>query len=115
MEKTFKHSSTKEGRFGNRKACPEQMRRNWSCAKNLVFRSVGNRPVVTVTSATDGTKFWFLNFRTLRVLRDLLRKLGGAWSPRFRHSRMLLAGIQGNFGLDPRLKRSGVTSWYGVA
>jgi hypothetical protein len=28
---------------------------------------------------------------------------------------MLLAGIQGNFGLDPRLKRSGVTSWYGVA
>jgi hypothetical protein len=24
---------------------------------------------------------------------------------------MLLAGIQANFGLDPRLKHSGVTSW----
>jgi hypothetical protein len=28
-----------------------------------------------------------------------------------RHSRMLLAGIQANSGLDPRLERSGVTSW----
>jgi hypothetical protein len=28
----------------------------------------------------------------------------------FRHSRMLLAGIQGH-GLDPRLKHSGVTNW----
>jgi hypothetical protein len=28
-----------------------------------------------------------------------------------RHSRMLLAGIQANFGLDPRLKHSGVTIW----
>jgi len=27
-----------------------------------------------------------------------------------RHSRMLLAGIQANFGLDPRLKHSGVTT-----
>jgi hypothetical protein len=26
-----------------------------------------------------------------------------------RHSRMLLAGIQAEFGLDPRLKHSGVT------
>jgi hypothetical protein len=24
---------------------------------------------------------------------------------------MLLAGIQANFGLDPRLKHSGVTEW----
>jgi hypothetical protein len=30
---------------------------------------------------------------------------------RVRHSRMLLAGIQANFGLDPRLKHSGVTTW----
>ena len=28
---------------------------------------------------------------------------------RVRHSRMLLAGIQAEFGLDPRLKHSGVT------
>jgi hypothetical protein len=28
---------------------------------------------------------------------------------RVRHSRMLLAGIQVEFGLDPRLKHSGVT------
>jgi hypothetical protein len=28
---------------------------------------------------------------------------------RVRHSRMLLAGIQAKFGLDPRLKHSGVT------
>ena len=28
---------------------------------------------------------------------------------RVRHSRMLLAGIQADFGLDPRLKHSGVT------
>gem|GEM_PF-4675750 len=28
---------------------------------------------------------------------------------RVRHSRMLLAGIQTEFGLDPRLKHSGVT------
>ncbi len=27
------------------------------------------------------------------------------------HSHMLLAGIQANSGLDPRLKRSGVTTW----
>src|SRR3990172_9951095 len=27
------------------------------------------------------------------------------------HSRMLLAGIQANLGLDPRLKHSGVTTW----
>jgi hypothetical protein len=30
---------------------------------------------------------------------------------RVRHSRMLLAGIQAEFGLDPRLKHSGVTVW----
>ena len=35
----------------------------------------------------------------------------GAWRSHFRHSRTLLAGIQANFGLDPRLKHSGVTSW----
>ena len=29
----------------------------------------------------------------------------------FRHSRMLLAGIQAKSGLDPRLKHSGVTIW----
>ena len=29
----------------------------------------------------------------------------------FRHSRMLLAGIQAESGLDPRLKHSGVTIW----
>ena len=34
-----------------------------------------------------------------------------AISKEFRHSRMHLAGIHGNFGLDPRLKRSGVTCW----
>jgi len=28
---------------------------------------------------------------------------------RVRHSRMFLAGIQAEFGLDPRLKHSGVT------
>jgi hypothetical protein len=28
--------------------------------------------------------------------------LVGAWLSHFRHSRMLLAGIQANFGLDPR-------------
>jgi hypothetical protein len=28
-----------------------------------------------------------------------------------RHSRMFLAGIQAKSGLDPRLKRSGVTLW----
>ena len=33
---------------------------------------------------------------------------------RVRHSRMPLAGIQAEFGLDPRLKHSGVTVW-GVA
>jgi hypothetical protein len=33
---------------------------------------------------------------------------------RVRHSRMLLAGIQAKFGLDPRLKHSGVTE-LGVA
>src|SRR5215510_5944938 len=27
------------------------------------------------------------------------------------HSRMLLAGIQAEFGLDPRSKHSGVTDW----
>jgi hypothetical protein len=32
-------------------------------------------------------------------------------SARVRHSRMLLAGIQANFGLAPRLKHSGVTTW----
>jgi hypothetical protein len=32
---------------------------------------------------------------------------GVVWQFLDRHSRMLLAGIQGNFGLDPRLKRSG--------
>jgi hypothetical protein len=32
-----------------------------------------------------------------------------AISPLSRHSRMLLAGIQAEFGLDPRLKHSGVT------
>ena len=31
-------------------------------------------------------------------------------APQFRHSRILLAGIQANFGLDPRLKHSGVTT-----
>jgi hypothetical protein len=30
---------------------------------------------------------------------------------RVRHSRMLLAGIQAESGLDPRLKHSGVTIW----
>jgi hypothetical protein len=30
---------------------------------------------------------------------------------RVRHSRMHLAGIQANFGLDPRLEHSGVTTW----
>jgi hypothetical protein len=38
------------------------------------------------------------------------RVLIGAWLSHFRHSRMLLAGIQANFGLDPRLKHSEVTS-----
>jgi hypothetical protein len=31
-------------------------------------------------------------------------------SEEVRHSRMLLAGIQVEFGLDPRLRRSGVTA-----
>jgi hypothetical protein len=39
------------------------------------------------------------------------RVLVGAWLSHCRHSRMRLAGIQANFGLDPRLKQSGVTSW----
>jgi hypothetical protein len=30
---------------------------------------------------------------------------------RVRHSRMFLAGIQAEFGLDPRLRHSGVTVW----
>ena len=40
---------------------------------------------------------------------------GLEWRSQFRHSRMLLAGIQAEFGLDPRLKHSGVTPWNCVA
>ena len=40
--------------------------------------------------------------------RDLLRFLTSIFRA-LRHSRMLLAGIQAEFGLDPRLKHSGVT------
>ena len=43
------------------------------------------------------------------IPRSLLRSGGGS-SARVRHSRMLLAGIQANFGLAPRLKHSGVTT-----
>src|SRR5215472_17293717 len=59
------------------------------------------------------TELWHTPARTFTVLM---------WRPHGRtHSRMLLAGIQGIFGLDPRLKRSGgVTShrnrsWHAIA
>ena len=49
--------------------------------------------------------------KTYTILNTPL-KINSGLRPRsqFRHSRMLLAGIQANFGLDPRLKRSGVTT-----
>ena len=40
-------------------------------ARDLGFRSVGQPSCVHLTSITEGTKFWFTNIRTLRVLRDL--------------------------------------------
>jgi hypothetical protein len=43
------------------------------------------------------------------ILRSLLREICSITE--IRHSRMFLAGIQGMLGLDPRLKRSGVTTW----
>jgi hypothetical protein len=44
-----------------------------------------------------------------RIPRSLLGRIRSP--PEVRHSRMLLAGIQGGmFGLDPRLKHSGVTT-----
>jgi hypothetical protein len=52
-------------------------------------------------------------FGTFVLFASPLRKrvLVGVWRSHFRHSRMLLAGIRANFGLDPRLKHSGVRSW----
>jgi hypothetical protein len=42
-------------------------------------------------------------------LRALLekRRPGWSWLSHFRHSRMLLAGIQANFGLGPPMKTFG--------
>jgi hypothetical protein len=49
---------------------------------------------MNLRSPTENEKEYFLRIST---------------SARVRHSRMLLAGIQAEFGLDPRLKHSGVT------
>ena len=50
-------------------------------------------------------------FNLYGVNSPQLAAMGVGGTARVRHSRMLLAGIQANFGLDPRLKHSGVTTW----
>jgi hypothetical protein len=50
-------------------------------------------------------------FNLYGVNSPQLAAMGVGGTARVRHSRMLLAGIQANFGLDPRLRHSGVTTW----
>src|SRR5207302_10235787 len=57
-----------------------------------------------------GYRSAILCFQSLWVDSRSLRRKAPDSSVRVRHSRMLVAGIQANSGLDPRYKHSGVTT-----